>query len=387
VSAKKHVVIVSEIIAPYRIPVFNALAKDPRIDPHVIFLAETDPFLREWRVSREQIGFSYEVLSSWRRRVAGYNLLLSWGVERSLRKHSPDAIICGGYNYLAAWQAASWSEKNAVPFLLWSESTAADDRGDYPLVEFAKRRFIRKCRGGVAAGRSSFEYLADLIGSTEAIHTAPDAVDNEFFTTTASAVRAQADHYRRRYRLPARYFLCAGRLTRQKGVSDLLDAYAALAPDLRAEISLVFAGSGALRSDLERQASSIAPGRVHFTGFLAPADLAAVYSLAEMLVFPTHSDPWGLVVNEAMACSLPIIATAVAGCTADLVEHGKNGLVVSPRDVAQLSSAMDLLARNPQLRKDMGSHGAELIRRYSPEACAEGLAAAVSHTLGSSACG
>ena len=63
--------ILSEIISPYRIPVFNALAKHEAVDLHVVFLAETDPQLRQWPVYRDEIGFSYEVLRSWRIRVAG----------------------------------------------------------------------------------------------------------------------------------------------------------------------------------------------------------------------------------------------------------------------------------------------------------------------------
>ena len=65
---KRRLVILSEIIAPYRIPVFNALARDGRIDLHVIFLAENDPKLRDWVVYKDEIRFSYQVLPSWRQR-------------------------------------------------------------------------------------------------------------------------------------------------------------------------------------------------------------------------------------------------------------------------------------------------------------------------------
>jgi glycosyltransferase involved in cell wall biosynthesis len=93
-------------------------------------------------------------------------------------------------------------------------------------------------------------------------------------------------------------------------------------------------------------------------------------------VLPTHSDPWGLVVNEAMACGLPIIVSSVAGCSADLVEDGWNGYVVPSQDVQKLSAAIDSLARQPELRRQMTARSLERIRNYSPEACADGLAAA-----------
>src|SRR5205085_4113879 len=97
----------------------------------------------------------------------------------------------------------------------------------------------------------------------------------------------------------------------------------------------------------------------------------------EVFVFPSHSDPWGLVVNEAMACGLPIISTDAAGCTADLVEDNWNGRVVRRGDVGQLASAMEDLARDPVMSFRMASHSRERILRYSPEACAAGIANAV----------
>ena len=72
---KQKVVIVTEIIAPYRVPVFNELAQNSAIDLHVIFLAETDTTQREWRVYRDEIEFSYQVLPSWRFRALGHHCL------------------------------------------------------------------------------------------------------------------------------------------------------------------------------------------------------------------------------------------------------------------------------------------------------------------------
>jgi glycosyltransferase involved in cell wall biosynthesis len=117
-------------------------------------------------------------------------------------------------------------------------------------------------------------------------------------------------------------------------------------------------------------------GTICFPGFAQRENLAGLYALSETLVLPTHSDPWGLVVNEAMACGLPIIVSSVAGCSADLVEDGWNGYVVPPRDVEKLSVAIDTLVRHPELRQRMSGRSLERIRNYSPEACADGLAAA-----------
>jgi len=371
-----RVAILTEIISPYRIPVFNALAARDGIDLKVIFLSETDPTLRQWRVYKDEIRFSYEVLPSRRFRAGGLRLLLNAGLSASLKKFSPESIICGGYNYIASWQALMWARRREVRFILWSESNAQDARGLRKPVEFLKANFRERCDGFVVPGKSAFGYLRLLGSPAERIFIAPNAVDNTFFATQAEQAKREPAVYRERFGLPRRFILFVGRLVPEKGVLDLLEAYAKLESGVRSEVGLVFAGEGVSRKELAQQAKRIGPGIVCFPGFAQREDLAGLYALAETLVLPTHSDPWGLVVNEAMACGLPIIVSSVAGCSADLVENGWNGYVVPPRDPEKLSVAIDSLVRQPELKQRMRARSLERIRNYSPEACADGLAAA-----------
>ncbi len=372
----QRLAILTEIIAPYRIPVFNVLARRAGLDLHVIFLAETDEALRQWRVYKDEIRFSHQILSSWRWRAGKSSLLINRGLWAALNRVNPQVIICGGYNYAASWEALLWARRRGVRFVLWSESNGEDARRGWAWVESLKAYFLRHCDGFVVPGKASFEYLRSL-GSPEAsISTAPNAVDNSLFAAQAENARAHATQFREKLKLPARFILFVGRLVPEKGVFDLLEAYAKLESGLRSEVGLVFAGDGVSREELAQRAKRISPGMVCFPGFAQREDLAGLYALAEALVLPTHSDPWGLVVNEAMACGLPIIVSSVAGCSADLVEDGWNGYVVPPRDSEKLSVAVDSLARQPELKPRMSARSSERIRNYSPQACADGLAAA-----------
>src|SRR5207302_351448 len=145
---------------------------------------------------------------------------------------------------------------------------------------------------------------------------------------------------------------------------DLLEAYSRLAGAVRSEVGLVFAGDGAERAELEALARDIYPGTVHFPGFVHRDDLASYYGLAETFVFPTHTDPWGLVVNEALACGLPVICTSVAGCSADLVQDGWNGRIVAPGDIGQLAAAMDDMVRDADWRSRMSANSKHRILNY-----------------------
>jgi glycosyltransferase involved in cell wall biosynthesis len=374
---KRRLVILTEIMAPYRIPVFNALAERGEIDLRVIFLAENDPGLRQWLVYKDEIRFSYVVLPSWRTKVGRHKLLLNRGLKAALHRASPHSILCGGYNYVASWQVMLWARRNHVPLLLWVESTAQDLRGNQALIESLKTRFMRNCDAFVVPGKSSFEYLRNFDTPEESIFTAPNAVDIELFARLSDAVRKDGARHRQALQLPARFFLFVGRLVPEKGVFELLRSYGRLAPALRSEVGLVFVGDGAARSELSRQAAAIVPGSIRLVGFAQRDQLASYYALAEALVFPTHTDPWGLVVNEAMACGLPIISTDAAGCAADLVEDGWNGRVVRVGDTSQLVSAMQELAGDGNLRSLMSQRSRERVLRHSPEVCAAGIVRAV----------
>jgi len=376
-TKRVRVVIITEIIAPYRIPVFNAAAERDDLDLHVIFLAENDPQLRQWQVYKKEIRFSFEVLPNLRLRFGQSNLLLNRGIDATLSRARGQVIVCGGYNYPASWQAASWARTHAVPFLLWSESTASDARKGNWLVEYAKQRFIRRADAFLVPGRSARKYLEQQGVDERRIFTAPNAVDVEFFSERSTEARRNADHIRQRWNLPGRYFLYVGRLVREKGIFELLESYARLANDVRSEVGLVFAGDGNARQALEQRAASV-QGQVRFVGFLQRDDLPGIYALADAIALPTHSDTWGLVVNEAMSCGLPVLLSDLAGCAGDLVESGTNGYLIPACDVEKWAEALSRIATNPELRASMGANSLAKIQHFRPVDWAGGLAAVAS---------
>lgn len=373
---KERLVILTEIISPYRIPVFNALALNPEIDLHVIFLAETDPTMRQWHIYKDEIQFSYEVLPSRRYRLGKSNLLINRRVKAALHRASPRVVLCGGYNYLASWQALHWARKNHIPFLVWMESTHQDHRKGRWLTEKLKKKFLRQCNGVVVPGKSSLEYAASSGFTSDEIFVAPNAVDNDFFCRGAAAARSNSAELRKAKQLPLRFFLYVGRLIREKGVFDLVEAYGKLDAKLRESIALIFVGDGPDRGELMKAASDVNVGCIQFRGFAQREELPIYYGLAETFTFPTHSDPWGLVVNEALASGLPVIASSAAGCAADLIDDGGNGRVISPGNCEQLVQAMKEISSSALLRERMAQRGSELVVHHSPQSCASGITAA-----------
>lgn len=382
-----RLVFTTELISPYRIAGFNALAAVDGIDLLVIFLAENDTSLqvREWKVYKDEIRFDYEVLPSVRFPLFGRNVLLNWGMSSALARFRPDTVVLGGYNYPAFWVAKTWSRGHGARTLMSCESTHRDLRGGGLFVERLKRRFAAGHDGYVAHGTASREYLLRLGALPDRISIAPDAVDNDYYASRAAQARSAPDAVRARHKLPGRYFLYVGRLVKEKGVFDLLEAYAGLEPALREKTALVLAGSGPAKDELVRKAALIRPGSIIFPGFIHREEIADYYALADSLVFPTWSDPWGLVVNEAMACGTPVIASSAAGCADDLLEHEGNGLVVEPRDIEGLRRAMHRAVVDPDARRSWGGRARERVRLNSPEAWGRGFAEAAFRVLGRAA--
>src|SRR5258706_14247734 len=125
----RKTVILTEIIAPYRIPVFNVLARRAGLDLHVIFLAETDETLRQWRVYKNEICVSHQILPAWRWRAGRGNFLINRGLWSALNNANPQVIICGGSNYAAPSGGLLWARGPRVPFVLWSGGNNHDARG------------------------------------------------------------------------------------------------------------------------------------------------------------------------------------------------------------------------------------------------------------------
>jgi glycosyltransferase involved in cell wall biosynthesis len=197
---------------------------------------------------------------------------------------------------------------------------------------FLFRPVLRGARAVVAAST----WLADearAIGAA-AVDVIPSGVD------VPDDVRAEAE--------PPEV-LYAGRLSREKGVLELVEAARGL--------NLVVAGDGPLRDRV--------PGA---RGFVPHDELQRLYGRAAVVVCPSHREGFGVVCAEAMAHGRPVVASAVGGLL-DLVVDGETGLLVPPGDVVSLRAALERLLADPDLRRRMGEAARDRVRaRFSWEA-------------------
>jgi glycosyltransferase involved in cell wall biosynthesis len=139
-------------------------------------------------------------------------------------------------------------------------------------------------------------------------------------------------------------------------------------------IGVVIVGEGAARTALERLAAG--DNRIVFAGRAGYREAPRYYAMADVLVLPARHEPWGLVVNEAMACGLAVIAHRHCGAAVDLVS-ADNGVALETFSVEELSDSMRLFAHDRARLRSMQSRSREKIKDWSIDAAAAGIIHAV----------
>ena len=291
-------------------------------------------------------------------------LRLSILLWKYLTALDPAVVLVPGYYTLPAIAAAIWAKTHGRVSVLMTESTAAD-HARTPWKESLKSILVQGLFDwAVTGGKAHVRYLVQLGFPEERIANFYDVVDNESLSRLTRSLRQQPATS---YNLPKQYFLYVGRMAPEKNVSALLSSWFAY----RAEGGgwpLVLAGDGPEMTSLKRQvARSQFAAEVHFTGHKRSAELPLLYAFAGCFILPSTREPWGLVVNEAMACSLPVLVSTACGCAEDLVASGINGFTFDPSNPASLTASLRQVADlDVQQRTAMGKSSEQMIRNYTP---------------------
>lgn len=285
-----------------------------------------------------------------------------------------DVVWLHGWASPMRLKALALARVNKRPVLMRGENqdqAMPDGRG---LKGWIKRRYLgwifRRCAAFLAVGSGNADYYrARGIGS-ERIFSVPYAVDNAGFAERAAG--ADLAKLRRDFGLPADrpVVLFAGKFQRRKRPDLMIEAWKRLAEP---RPILLMVGDGEMRAELEAMRQ---PGVV-FAGFRNQGELPAFYALADVFVLPSESEPWGLAVNEAMACGTAVVVSDQVGCVRDLVADDC-GAVVPCGDAGALAAA---LARVLAASHAMGQAAARRVARWDFEADVVGLKAALAYVM------
>ena len=371
---------IEPVLAPYSIPRFTAFQALRRDDSLLVMALGATEKMREWQVQKAGLGFEYEEAFLGETLENIEPRALAARVTDWLDESDPQAVVITGYYFPAMRAAARWAQRHGRASIFMGDSQWGDRRR-IALREWAKGWWVRRhYDAAFAAGERTVEYLMRMGFPRERIWTGYDVVDNQAFATGAATARSQADSLRNSLGLPERYFLFVGRFAPEKNLVRLLEAYAGYRQTAgQSAWGLVLVGSGPLEKELRAQVEKLRD--VVFAGFQQKDTLPAYFGLASCLVLPSISEPWGLVVNEAMAAGLPVLVSNRCGCVPELVQPGVNGYVCDPLDTEEMARLLGVVSSDTAEAGRMGEASRHIVALYTPETWAQTLADCIERTL------
>lgn len=377
----------------YQTPLFQRMAKHPLLDIQVGYCtlrgaeASHDPEFGaniQWDVPLLD-GYSWKHVPNRGSGAESFFGLFNPGLWRLIRGGNYDAVVSYvGYVRASFWIALIAAKLSKAAFLFGTDAISLTPRDGRAWKIEAKKllwpRLFRLADQVIVLSGAGVDLMCSLRIPQERITLTPFVVDNDWWMKQSkqvdrSAVRASWGVF-----TGDAVIVCSAKLQQWKRPHDLLRAFAkANLPN----VFLLFAGAGPLLSELQSEAASLGvASRVRFLGFVNQSQLPAVYTAADVLVLPSEFEPFGLVVNEAMCCGCPVIASDRAGASRDLVAPVCPEFVFRCGDVDALAQLiMRAVADSAHLR-ELGRSAFAHIQSWSPErniaASAEAIRIAVS---------
>lgn len=332
-------------------------------------------------------------------------------LERALESCLPEVVFVNGWGDFMSLETIRWAKKHRVRLVVMSETRRRDGARHW-CGEWVKSRIVSLCDAGLCGGETQRSYLRELGLSKNRIALGYNAVDNDFFFKKAKRDREFFQSSVGESK-SAPYFLASNRFVERKNLGQLVRAYGKYVgslPEGKEAWSMVLLGDGQLRVELEELCAEFGlrtvgwltrgvteshngecfklnyykiktlaeSGLVVFAGFRQVEELPFFYGGAGVFIHPALSEPWGLVINEAMASGLPILSSGNVGAAEELVQEGVNGYLFDPEDVEELAGLMARMAgMSAEERLAMGRASERLIMEWGPERFASGAQEAV----------
>jgi glycosyltransferase involved in cell wall biosynthesis len=339
--------IIANCITPYRVHLHETIAAGiPELKLHTLFTHGAAEFA--WTVGvPTSINASFfgaptdsplasvfrAPLAEWRK---GGRLI------RYLQENDVRAVICCAYRYISYLRTIRYCHRAGIPVFVANDSNIRCEDNMSPMKQFLKSRvyawWMPHVSGVMPMGEYGDQFFLKYGADPQRLYRLPCWPD---FGRYARSDPERLERFRRKYGLrpERRYLLYSGRLVPKKRVDLLMDAFAALAAD-RPDWDLLIVGDGWQGEQLRKRIPEPLRSRVIWTGFLEQDDCISSYHSAEVLVLPSDREPWALVVQEAMAAGLVVIASDVVGAAHDMVKDRVSGRIFPAGDLAAFKQAI-----------------------------------------------
>ena len=304
-------------------------------------------------------------------------MVVSPGIVGHLLRFKPDVIFAQAYSLwtLLALLLKPWRKWKFI--IIYDGSSPNADVRDSKIRSFFRRAMSRYADAFVANSYGAKDYLIDGVGAKpENVFTkaylVPDAGTLQQSLETVEIATLQVKH-------PV--FLYVGRITPKKGLRSLLEACSLLQAQGYEGYSLVVIGTGKQREELEAFITERhLEAQVSWLGWVEYGRLGAYFQQADVFVFPTFEDVWGMVVLEAMVFGKPVLCSKWAGA-AEVIVEGENGYIFDPYEPESIAIAMRRFLDHPELIESMGKQSQQLISQNNPSSATQSFVEVISYVV------
>ncbi len=380
-----HVALLTNFMPPHSLAVFQALAR--RVRKLTILLSTPMEENRNWRPEWGDLDVRIQKTTTIRRprRHPGpfsdtLYVHIPWDTRRQLKSLKPDVVVSAEFGLRSLFSTLYCGGRRGTPLVLWANMSEHTELGRGWLRHQLRKWLVRRAAALAINGISGRRYLENELGvpPEKVFHVPYAAVPNLFERIALQRPAANA------HRL-----IFAGRLVDLKGLLPFVEAlsrWATAHPDHTVEFDI--AGEGPERATL---AGLDLPAnlRLHLLGELTYQQLADRFAGAGIFAFPSLSDEWGLVINEALAAGLPVLGSQFSQAVYELCQEGETGWKFRTTEPAELDAAIErALSTTTQRLDEMRAQARACVQLRTPEFSAEqfmqAIAAVHANRLGNS---
>lgn len=334
---------------------------------------------RRWKIDFGS-GYEYKVLK-------GFSINkkhINFGIVKEVLKRENKIFIIGGLEnpsmLLAAFTCILCRKKYALLFDGYSKKLESLDK-ENKIKKVIKKYFIRRASAYLVSGEKAKNYFLYYGAEEKKMFCSYLTVDVEYFSKNSIISEERKKEYKEKLGLKEIVIICVARLVELKGIKELIDAFSELSSEYT-NISLLLVGNEEEKNKFKDYVKLKGSNDIRFAGFIDYNSIPEYYAISDIFILPSKEEVWGLVINEAMACCLPIITTSITGAGYDLVAHNRNGIVINDANEFEIKSALKDLIINKEKRSLMGKESLKIINKWTYKESLNGFIDAINYMEG-----
>ena len=358
------VLFLTNIPSPYRVDFFNELGKycDLTVVFEKKFSSERDKAWNDYSFINFK-GYFLKGVS------IGTDTAISFGAIKFVKDKSFDVIICANFSSPTGLIAVRYMQRHKIKYFV--ETDGGTPKNGKGFKEKLKRNVISKAAGCFSTSKENDKYYI-AYGATETkIFRYPftSLFEKDLYNNVAT--KEEKAELRASLGIKERFIVISvGRFSYLNGYGKGYDALLRAAKTLPKDIGWYIVG-GQPTEEFARLTEESGLTNIHYIDFQNKEALKKYYRASDLFVLMTVSEAWGLVINEAMACGLPIITTDKCIAGLELIENGKNGFIVSVGDDVKLSEHINTIIYDSERLDDMGKESLRTISNCTIEQMAK----------------